>query len=317
LAQSLEVNSTLTKLKLKDNNIGCAAIYLADALRINTTLTILDISNNELYDDGALKITGSLRNHPSIVEIDLSENKIGNKLLKPIMNNLIQCHLQNLHLAGNDIYQTQDISDYVRANNYLSVLNLSRNKIDNYELNSLSNGLSTNSSIKSLDLSFNLIDGGGLIHIAELLRLNSIYHLNLSGNNFSNGIKHLSKSLRKNTTLTSLNLSGTKLQEKGTKVLSKALKENKFLNDLNLSGNYIGNEGIKLLTDSLEQNTSLKKLKLNGNKFNQSGALLIINFLKFNTSITEINLSDSNLKIKKLKKIQQLTDKNIKAYPEL
>jgi len=214
----------------------------------------------------------------------------------------------------------QDISDYIGN---LTVLNLSRNKIDNNELRSLTTNLSNNSTLSELDLSFNEIDGEGLVSLSEALQNNSsLQYLNLSGNNFSNGIHNLCNAQTKNSTLLKLSLSSTKLNQ-AIKNVSEALK-NLFpgLVELDLSRNFLGNEEIKEITEALStcffirKSASLKKLILKENKINQSVAKEIMGFLKSNPSITELDLSDNTFKIKMLKKIEDILEKNRKVKRE-
>jgi len=150
----------------------------------------------------------------------------------------------------------QDISDYIGN---LTVLNLSRNKIDNNELRFLTTTLSNNSTLNELDLSFNEIDGEGLVFLSEALQNSSLQYLNLSGNNFSNGIHNLFNAQTRNSTLLKLSLSSTKLNQ-AIKNGSEALK-NLFpgLVELDLSRNFLGNEDLKEIIEALSTSFFLRK----------------------------------------------------------
>lgn len=48
----------------------------AEGLRLNTTLTRLDLRDNQLGQDGCLALAGALASNASITELNLSNNKV-------------------------------------------------------------------------------------------------------------------------------------------------------------------------------------------------------------------------------------------------
>ena len=78
-------------------------------------------------------------------------------------------------------------------------------------------------------------------------------------------MRALSSILRKNTTITSLNLKGIGLTDVGVSELSEAIKTNSSLLSINLSSNSFGETGAASLRDALEVNTSLTSLDLSCN----------------------------------------------------
>ena len=81
----------------------------------------------------------------------------------------------------------------------------------------------------------------------------------------SSGTQSLSESLKFNSTLTTLYLSGNNFGDEGTQSISESLKFNSTLTTLNLYGNYIGSSGTQSISESLKFNSNLTTLHLWGN----------------------------------------------------
>ena len=74
------VNTTLTQLDLRDNNIGDAgAASLAEAMKVNTTLTQLDLSRNPIGVAGAAFLAEAMKFNTTVTikyEIHIRSNLI-------------------------------------------------------------------------------------------------------------------------------------------------------------------------------------------------------------------------------------------------
>ena len=80
----------------------------------------------------------------------------------------------------------------------------------------------------------------------------------MSGNNIDeSGACHLSKALKVNGTLTTLNVSANDIGDSGAAHLSQALKVNGTLCSLNVTCNNIGVKGARLLSKALKVNRTL------------------------------------------------------------
>ena len=78
LEEVLPHNTTLTKLSIrtcsvKDDEVRC---WLARGLAHNATLTQLNLEMNDIGDDGAAALAGSLKSNRTLTELTLSRNKI-------------------------------------------------------------------------------------------------------------------------------------------------------------------------------------------------------------------------------------------------
>ena len=148
------------------------------------------------------------------------------------------------------------------------------------------------SSLTEVDLSSAEIQNSGAAVISVVLEKNSsLTHLDLSFNLFDGVVPSLSKALKANFSLTSLNLKGNSVGEDGASSLSKALKANSSLTDLNLSHNRIGDAGASFLSQALKANSSLTDLNLSINSIGDAGASSLSKALKANFSMTDLNLS--------------------------
>ena len=72
----------------------------------------------------------------------------------------------------------------------------------------------------------------------------------------------MSDSLKSNSTLTTLELDSTAIDDLGACMLSDSLKSNSSLTTLTLSNNPIDDLGFSALSDSLKSNSTLTKLDL-------------------------------------------------------
>jgi Ran GTPase-activating protein (RanGAP) involved in mRNA processing and transport len=67
LADALTVNTSVTKINLKDNQFGAeGASALADALKVNTTVTTVVLWNNAIGDEGASVFADALKENMSV-----------------------------------------------------------------------------------------------------------------------------------------------------------------------------------------------------------------------------------------------------------
>ncbi|XP_015748270.1 PREDICTED: protein NLRC3-like [Acropora digitifera] len=129
------------------------------------------------------------------------------------------------------------------------------------------------------------------------LRVNtSLTSLDLSHSPIDDeGANSLSEALRVNTTLTSLNLCHNAIGDKGAYSLSQALRVNTSLTSLNLSHNLIGDKGANSLSQALRGNTSLSSLNLSYNSISEKGTNSLSQALRVNTSLTSLDLCSNSI----------------------
>ena len=136
------------------------------------------------------------------------------------------------------------------------------------------------------------IDKEGLMILVESLRLNTtLTKLYLSGNHIGDTvISVLSSSLKENTTLKELILDHNEIGYEGAMSLASLLRVNNTLNELFLNHNYIGNKGSMMLSEALRINTSLAVFYLNDNNITDEGTMLFRNALCVNTTLKHFSI---------------------------
>lgn len=103
---------------------------------------------------------------------------------------------------------------------------------------------------------------------------------------------------------TYLDLTGTKMGDKGAMILAEALKQNRSLTGISLQDNEIENEGAIALSGAFKIHPSLKDVDLMINKIGDKGALMIADMLKTNRVIKKFTLSDNPITESGLRNIE-------------
>ncbi|CAF3949812.1 unnamed protein product, partial [Rotaria sordida] len=111
------------------------------------------------------------------------------------------------------------------------------------------------------NLTYNKIGPIGVFYLGE-----TVTTLNISGNNIKDkGVEYLADILRCNKTLTTLSLSDCGLEASCTQRLADALRTNNTLTKLVLGRSKIGIAGAKYIAAALRNNKTLKQFELSGN----------------------------------------------------
>ena len=152
-------------------------------------------------------------------------------------------------------------------------------------------------AFNSTVLSLNLMEWEFTNVLTRALKVNtSLSSLDLKGNPIGNeGANSLAQALRVNTSLSSLDLSRNFIGNKEANSLAQALRVNTSLSSLKLSGNSIGNEGANSLAQALTVNTSLSSLDLSMNSIGYGGANSLAQALTVNTSLSSLDLSRNSI----------------------
>ena len=150
-------------------------------------------------------------------------------------------------------------------------------------------GLAFNSTV----LSLNLMQWKFTNVLTRSLKVNtSLSSLDLNCNPIGNeGANSLAHALRVNTSLSSLDLHGNTIGDEGANSLAQALRVNTSLSSLDLDSNFIRNEGANSLAQALRVNTSLSSLDLSQNYIGNEGANSLAQALRVNTSLSSLDLS--------------------------
>lgn len=173
-----------------------------------------------------------------IEELNLEDNKLGDKAVKIICEGLLKnFSLKRLNLSKN--YLTTNIGESIKSflvkNPYLNELYLHWNQIKGVGAQKIFQGLLENETITVLDISWNSLGGNNpslAPLIVEVLQKNEkIIHLDLSNNNFS-------------------------LQE--SKLIASGLENNHSIYGFHFSGNYgyVDSKGFLIVHDFMAKDMS-------------------------------------------------------------
>jgi Ran GTPase-activating protein (RanGAP) involved in mRNA processing and transport len=171
----------------------------------------------------------------------------------------------------------------------------------------------------ALWLQQNDITANGAAIIAEGLHDNTTLEtLELSGNRISDkGIYHLTQVLAmNNSTLTKLYCGSNSITDKGAQYIAQLLRKNRTLTRLDLSFNEIGDRGVRRLSAALgESNTTLIQLNLSWNKsISESSVDSLAEMIEHHRAFEVIDVSHCNLSVADKVKLRDLAKarKNLK-----
>lgn len=207
LAKGLKSNRTLKTLVLSRNKFGVAGSNaLASALKGNPSLTKLNLCDCDLKD--MKELSNALLANRSLQALDISDNKLGDAVFKPVAVALrVNSTLTVLSLNSCDLADSTELSEMLKQNRTLEVLDLSGNPFEGPLGKAMAAVLKANSSLTELRLAYCGLED--MKELAESLTTNrKLRKLDLSHNGTIDnaGSDLLAAALKNNTTLTVLKL---------------------------------------------------------------------------------------------------------------
>jgi hypothetical protein len=149
--------------------------------------------------------------------------------------------------------------------------------------------------VGALMLGSNSIKSAGIIEICESLENSQVHTLDLSDNEIGlDGARAIAKLIAsRSSTISKIDLSGTKLTDSTALPIFEALRSNKSVTELFLSRNNIKN--CKLLAQVIEESKTLRIVDLSWNILSEKAGLEFANALTKAYSIQHLNLSFNSL----------------------
>ncbi|XP_072133414.1 uncharacterized protein [Mobula birostris] len=306
LASALSTNPSLTELNLSVNKLGDSGVKLVSEALRNSKCEIqkLWLRDVGLTDSGAEDLASALRTNPSLTELNLGANKLGDsgmKLVSAALRNT-ECKIQKLWLDNIGLTDSgaKDLVSALSTNPKLTELNLSYNKLGDSGVKLVSAALkNSDCKIQKLWLmDVGLTDSAAGDFVSALSTKTSLMVLSLNNNKLQDsGVKLVSAALMKSRCkLQELGLGDVGLTDSGAGDLASALRTNPSLTELNLNDNLLGDSGVKLLSAALgNPECKLQKLQLDNIGLTDSGAKDLASALSTNPSLTELNLSVNKL----------------------
>ena len=251
----------------------------------------LVLKNLGMGDTMASNIAESLLDIPNIEAMNIADNNLTDKGLKPILDSLVKLPgLTELDLSQNEIGSetSEALAAYLGDENCpLKVLRMQKADIDDFEAEGFITKLMNNQTLTEIDLSNNLLGSAENLNtvmpdlttggeaLAEWLERDDcvLQSLTLAWNmiRLDSGIA-LAQSLHTNVSLTHLDLSYNALGHDGGLALGDAIIDNRHLKHLILNNNNIDATACFTICIGAIENAALERLSLNGNPIGHQGA---------------------------------------------
>ncbi|XP_072894902.1 NACHT, LRR and PYD domains-containing protein 12-like [Hemitrygon akajei] len=161
LVSALSTNRSLTELDLSNNKLGDSGVKLVSAALRNPECKIqkLWLTRVGLTDSGAEDLVSALSTKPSLTELDLSDNKLGDsgvKLVSVALRNP-ECTIQKLGLYNVGLTDSgaADLVSALSTNPSLTGLNLRSNSLTDRSVPALRRLILTLPSLKLIELTGN------------------------------------------------------------------------------------------------------------------------------------------------------------------
>jgi len=322
IATLLKTNTTITELKLNDNEMTEEGITaLAEGLHCNSvikklklngeiplvnfrdkTTEELDLSNQGYKDSDAKIIAKFLEDNSTLTSLDMRKNSlIGTSGAKDLSSSLMKTKLR--------FFGKIPLSQFIQNEPKDEELDLSNSDIGDTEAIVIAACIKKNTTITSLDLRENfaiqkigadalskaLMDTSTIQTFGEIPLRNLIAtELDLSHKNIGDTEAIvISECIKGNTTLLDLNLNGNKITVVGANALSLGLLENKVIKKVNLNGEI----PLKDLRDGATE------LDLSSKGYKLEDAIIISTFLKTNTKLLDLKLHGNEIDEKGAEKL--------------
>ncbi|XP_072892196.1 NACHT, LRR and PYD domains-containing protein 3-like [Hemitrygon akajei] len=175
LASALSTNPSLTELDLNGNKLGDLGVKLVSAALRNPECKIqkLWLSKVGLTDSGAEDLASALSTNPSLTELDLSDNELGDsgvKLVSAALRNP-ECKIQKLWLNNVGLTDSgaEDLVSALSTNPSLTVLSLNANSFTDRSVPALRRLILTLPSLEWIGLYANRFSETGEKELESLL----------------------------------------------------------------------------------------------------------------------------------------------------
>ncbi|XP_006893967.1 PREDICTED: NACHT, LRR and PYD domains-containing protein 3-like [Elephantulus edwardii] len=275
----LSTNSSLTELDLSDNTLGDVGMkVLCETLQHpGCNIQRLWLGRCGLSHECCLDISSVLSNSQKLVELDLSDNALGDAGVRLLCVGLrhLFCNLQKLWLVSCCLTSDccQDLASVLSTSQSLTRLYMGENALGDSGVQILCEKIKhPQCNLQKLGLVNSGLTSVGCPALSLALSTNkNLTHLYLRDNALGdNGIKLLCEGLMNpNCKLQMLELDNCSLTSHCCWDLSTLLTSNQSLQELSLSNNDLGDLGVMLLCEVLKQQSCvLNSLQLSKMYFN-------------------------------------------------
>ncbi|XP_062324347.1 dynein regulatory complex subunit 5 [Osmerus eperlanus] len=210
---------------------------LSKALKSCKTLKVLRLHQSKVDDEKCRILVNQLLDHPTLKELNLSHNLIGDRGARAIGKLINQSKLETLDIYDNSIHAPG--------------------------AQALAHALSKNATLLSLNMRLNRLGNEGGQAIGQsLLKNHTLLHLHLGSNEMSKPTAVvLSQVLVHNKTLKSINLSCNRLGVDGGKVLEEGMSHNTTVMECDIRLTEVGQESDYCINQVVRNNQNRARRK--------------------------------------------------------
>ena len=302
LSAAIRANNSLEKLWLFGNNLGSSTVMIVNALKEVTTLTELNLNNNRnRSEEFAPALTSIISANESIETLLLSDNNLNDDGIIKIAQSLCKhTKLKMVNLQSNNITEksAEALASIISSNTGLEELYLGYSTIQ-LGVITISTALKNISSLKVLDLDNNNIPEEAADELSAAIRANNLFEkLWLGSNHLGSSTVMIVNALKQVTALKELDLNNNQNRnEKLASALTSIISVNKSLETLLLSDNNLNDDGIINIAQSLCKHTKLKIIHIQNNNLTEKGAEALASIISSNTGLEELYLGNNTIQL--------------------
>ena len=264
----------------------------------HSKLSELRIVDSQIDETSQKELFQGIKGHPSLKRVYLINVGISSTTSTFVAEMLQEVCIEELHLCENDIEDegTSVLAASLVKNTNLRLLDLRSNGISDQAALSLQGMLMSSTGLSTLHMSNNDIGDLGAAALSRGLSHPTcvVQDLDLGQNCVgATGGLALSKMLRSNKSLTSLNLSFNNIGNEGATALTSALLRNRTLRCLRLRRCGISNQGAQGISQHLPRMHGLKELILAKNEITTEGSMALLNGIRNNVEIEYLHVHDT------------------------
>ncbi|KAL8170136.1 UNVERIFIED_CONTAM: hypothetical protein K2H54_064485 [Gekko kuhli] len=306
LRSMLSTKPSLTELRLGDNRLGTSGVKVLcqGLLDPKCQLQKLQLEYCELSPANAEALSSALRTKTSLTELNLSNNRLGDRAVKELCQGLLDanCSLQSLQLENCRITVAScgDLGTVLSAKPSLKELCIGENKIGDAGAALLCQSLlDPNCKIEKLWLWECDLSAASCKDLATVISTKeSLREMSLIGNDLKDeGMEHLCQGLKApKAAVQSLWLRECGLTAACCKSVASVLSENSSLKELHIGGNNLQDEGVAQLCDGLmDPNCTLQSLWLGNSELTPACCDKLATVIAAKQCLKELDVSNNPL----------------------
>ncbi|UJR14187.1 hypothetical protein I4U23_001181 [Adineta vaga] len=254
----LKINSTITKLDLRDNCLGSrGTIYITNLIKENSYIDELNLGNNDIGIHGCKILCKVLCTNRSIRILHLDGNRFNDECAQFFAEVFLQNECINYLNLNKNFFENDAtgrlFGQSLIENQSLQELHLAWNRLSSKACGLLLKQLGANARLTTIDLSWNAAALFTAKALNDLLKKNAIIErIYLEHNKFDTECAtYIGKGLAKNETLKILSLNGNPLESSGCYAVLKPLLKHPTcgLQSISLIGIIVNRDFLDLVTE--------------------------------------------------------------------